>query len=611
MIDDKLLLSVSKPIQYTGGELGMVKKDINAVDMRFAFCFPDNYEVGMSHLGMRILYHLLNERADTYCERVFAPWPDMEEKMRARGEVLFSIETKSPVRDFDIIGFTLMYEMSYSNVVNMLDLSGVPVLASARGEGDPFVCAGGACAYNGEPLADFIDFFVLGEGEEVLNEVMDVYADWKKQKQSRITFLERIAALEGIYVPSFYNVDYNADGTIKSFTKNNAHAKDTIRKRIIKDFDNSYFPEQIIVPFGETVHDRITLEIFRGCIRGCRFCQAGYVYRPVREKSAKKLVELANKLMTSTGYEEISLCSLSTSDYRELNALTEGLLSEIEKQKVNLSLPSLRIDNFSLDLMHKVQTVRKSGITFAPEAGTQRLRDVIKKGVTEEDLIRSVSMVFSGGWTNLKLYFMIGLPTETVDDVRGIGNLAHKVLDAYYAQPKEERQGSARISVSASTFVPKPFTPFQWEAQDDLDTILEKQKAVRSSIRSRQISFSWHESKVTILEGVFARGDRRLGKVLLAAQKLGCKFDGWDEYFNFEAWMQAFDECGIDIKFYNNRKRSFDEILPWDHIDVGVTKAFLQKECELAYRGIVTPNCREKCTGCGASCFGGGVCFER
>ncbi len=607
---DKILMSVTKPIQYTGGEVGMVKKDPADVDIRFAFCFPDNYEVGMSHLGMKILYHLLNERDDTYCERVFAPWPDMEEKMRENGIKLFSLETKSDVCDFDIVGFTLMYELCYSNVINMLDLAGIALRSSERGEGAPFVCAGGACAYNPEPLYDVVDFFIMGEGEEVMGEVMDAYAAWKKSGNKREAFLEAICEIEGIYVPAFYDVTYNDDGTIKSFEPNRTCAKKVIRKRIIKDFDKSYFPENIIVPYGETVHDRVTIEIFRGCIRGCRFCQAGYVYRPVREKGANKLADIANKLVSQTGYEEISLCSLSTSDYTQLAQLTDALLMQTEQKKVNLSLPSLRIDNFSLDLMQKVQSVRKSGITFAPEAGSQRLRDVIKKGVTEQNLLDSVSMIFGGGWSNVKLYFMIGLPTETSEDIEGIGDLAKKVLDEYYKLPRESRSVPPRISVSASTFVPKPFTPFQWEAQDDIETIYEKQRLVRGSIKSKQIKFSWHDAETSYLEGVFARGDRKLCDVLIAAHKNGCKFDGWNEYFNFEMWQKSFEECGVDPTFYNQRKREFDEILPWSHIDIGVTKEFFEKEARLAYEEKLTPNCREKCTNCGASCFGGGVCFE-
>lgn len=609
---DKILASVSKPIQYTGGELNMVKKQVTSDMMRFAFCFPDNYEVGMSHLGMKILYHILNEREDTYCERVFAPWPDMEEKMRENSMPLFTLETKTPVCDFDIVGFTLMYELAYSNLVNMLDLAGIPLKSCDRKFGDSFVCAGGACAYNPEPLSDFVDFFCLGEGEEMLCELMDAYKEFKESKSTdRNDFLKAVAKIDGMYVPSFYDVSYNQNGTVKSITPNTKEAKPVILKRIIKDFHGSYFPKEIIVPFGETVHDRVTLEIFRGCIRGCRFCQAGYVYRPVREKSADELINLAQTLIEKTGYEEISLCSLSTSDYTELKEFTEKLLAQTENKKVSLSLPSLRIDSFSVDLSKKVSSVRKSGITFAPEAGTQRMRDVIRKGVTEENLLNSVTMIFNEGWTSVKLYFMIGLPTETEQDVAAIAQLAHKVLDKYYELDKSKRKKSPRISVSTSTFVPKPFTPFQWEAQDSIETTYEKQKIVRSNIHSKAISYSWHDADTSFLEGVFARGDRKLNKVLLRAHELGCKFDGWHEYFDFEKWMQAFKECGIDPTFYNLRKRSFDEVLPWSHIDVGVTSDYLKKECGFAYKGIVTPNCREKCTNCGAAVFGGGVCYER
>jgi len=608
---DKILMSVQKPVQYTGGELGMVVKNPGDVKIRFAFCFPDNYEIGMSHLGIKILYHLLNERTDTYCERVFAPWPDMEQKMREHNMPLFALETKSPVKDFDFIGYTLQYELSYTNVINMLDLAGVELLSSKRAEDAPFVCAGGPCAYNPEPLADFIDFFMMGEGEELINEVMDVYAEWKGSGKSRKEFLQMIAKLDGVYVPAFYDMSYNEDGTIQSIMPNDPHAKSTVTKRIVRDLDKSYFPETLVVPFAEVVHDRVTLEVFRGCIRGCRFCQAGHVYRPVREKTAKTLSEQAKKLIDSTGYEEISLCSLSTSDYSELPELTERLLENTQEKRVNLSLPSLRIDNFSMGLMQKVQAVRKSGITFAPEAGTQRLRDVICKGITEQNIVDSAAMIFGGGWTNIKLYFMIGLPTETMEDVLGISELAHKVRDVYFDIPKEQRKNSVNISVSASSFVPKPFTPFQWEPQDDMETLMEKQRTIRGSIKFRQISFSWHGAQTSYLEGVFARGDRRLGAVLLAAHKNGCKFDGWNEHFKFDMWQKSFEECGIDPAFYNLRRREFNEVLPWEHIDVGVSKAFLQRECELAYSEEVTPNCREECSNCGVAKFKGGLCVER
>ena len=608
---DKILAKVQKPTRYTGGELNIVRKDPSCVDVRFAFCFPDVYEIAMSHLGIKILYHILNEREDTYCERVFAPWFDMEEQMRSHGIKLFTLETGDNVCDFDIVGFTVQYELSYSNVVNMLDLAGIPLRSRDRDTDCPFICAGGPCAYNPEPIADIIDFFMMGEGEDIINEVVDAYKEWKHSGSTeRRDYLEKIALIEGIYVPAFYDVEYNEDGTIKSFEPNNKNAKPVIRKRIMKDFDKAYAPETIIVPFGEVVHDRVMLEVFRGCIRGCRFCQAGYVYRPVRERKAETLTALAEKLLSCSGYDEISLSSLSTSDYRELKKLTDDLLDMTEKKKISLSLPSLRIDNFALELMNKVQKVRKSGITFAPEAGTQRMRDVINKNITEENILTSTDMIFKGGWTNVKLYFMIGLPTETMDDVRGIADLAQKVLGVYFAIPKEERAKNINITVSTSSFVPKPFTAFQWEAQDTRDMLIEKQNELKSAIRSRRITYNWHDNKTSYLEGVFARGDRRLCEVLIRAVENGCKFDGWAEGFDLDRWMEAFEQIGVDPDFYNLRKRSYDEILPWDHIDVGVRKEFLKRESERAQKAQTTPNCREKCAGCGANSFGAGVCYE-
>lgn len=608
---DKILMQVQKPTRYTGGEINICKKNPSDVDIRFGFCFPDVYEVAMSHLGIKILYHTLNQRLDTYCERVFAPWDDMEKLMREKNQKLFALETGDEVTDFDFLGFTLQYELSYSNVVNMIDLAGIPIYSKDREYGMPFIIAGGPCAYNGEPIADFIDIFSIGEGEEMLDELMDTYKQWKKSgSKSRKEFLEMAAEIEGIYVPSFYDVEYNDDGTIKAFIPNNPHAKKKITKRIMKDFNLAPTPDKIIVPFGEIVHDRITLEIFRGCIRGCRFCQAGYIYRPVREKSAEKLTDLAAKLIDSSGYDEVSLCSLSTSDYTGLKELTDNLIDITEEKKIGLSLPSLRIDNFSLELMEKVQKVRKSGITFAPEAGTQRLRDVINKNITEEDIKKSVRLLFAGGWTNVKLYFMIGLPTETTEDVVGISELAQSVLDVYFETPKEERAKNINITVSTSSFVPKPFTAFQWAAQNSRDELIEKQDILKQSIKSRKIRYNWHDNKTSYLEGVFARGDRRLSKVIEEAVKLGCKFDGWGEFFDFEKWEQAFKNCGVDPDFYNMRERSYDEILPWDFIDIGVTKEFLKKENEKAKAAETTANCREKCAGCGAAKFGSGVCYE-
>jgi len=609
-IRDNILKKVEKPSRYTGNEWNMVRKDPKTVDIRFAFCFPDTYEIGMSHLGMKILYHLLNERSDTYCERVFAPWTDMEEEMRKNDIPLFTRETHEPVRNFDIVGFTLQYEMSYTNVINMLDLAGIPLLSSDREEVHPFVCAGGPCAYNPEPLADIIDFFMMGEGEEVINEVMNVYAAWKKNGGSRRDFLLEISKIQGVYVPEFYDVSYKQDGTIADIKPNIEGIPAKIRKRIIKDMNKVYYPDRIIVPYTGIVHDRIMLEIFRGCSRGCRFCQAGFVYRPVREKKPERLLELAEKLVDNTGYEEISLTSLSTSDYSGLKEFTGKIIEEMEPRKVNLSLPSLRIDSFSLDLMEKAQKVRKSGLTFAPEGGTQRLRNVINKGVTEEDLINSVTLAFSGGWNGVKLYFMIGLPTETEEDIKGISDLGNKVVDAYYKVPKEKRGRGLNVTISTSSFVPKPFTPFQWEPQDSIETLREKQKFLKSCITSKQIKYNWHDPELSFLEAIFARGDRKTGKVLIKAWEKGCHFDSWGEHFKFDKWMEAFDECGIDPHFYANRVRSVDEVLPWDHIDIGVTREFFIKEKEKALRGELTVNCLEGCSGCGAASFGGGICFE-
>ncbi|MDK2799422.1 MAG: hypothetical protein PWP27_789 [Clostridiales bacterium] len=609
-IDDRILSRVQKPTRYIGNEWNSIHKDPEKVDVRFAFCFPDIYEVGMSHLGMKILYHMLNDREDVYCERVFAPWVDMEQKMREYNIPLFALESGDTITDFDFLGFTLQYEMSYTNIVNMLDLAKIPLLSTDRKEGQPFICAGGPCAYNPEPLADIIDFFIMGEGEEVLNEIMDLYIDWKKSKESRIAFLDSVSQIEGVYVPRFYNVKYNHDGTIHKIAGVEEKYPAKIKKRIIKKLEHAYFPDKIIVPFMEIVHDRIMLEVFRGCTRGCRFCQAGMVYRPVRERSPEKLLEIAQALQKASGYEEISLASLSTSDYSALEKLTRELIEMTEKEKINLSLPSLRVDSFSLELMEKVQKVRKSGLTFAPEAGTQKMRDVINKGVTEEDLIRSVTLAFEGGWDNVKLYFMIGLPTETLEDVAGIADLAYKVVDAYFSVSKEKRSGRLAVTVSTSSFVPKAFTPFQWHPQDTIEQLREKQKYLQSKIKNKHIKYNWHDPELSFLEAVFARGDRKLSKVLIEAHKRGCKFDGWSEHFDFEKWMQAFEACGIDPKFYTSRNRKYNEVLPWDHIDVGVTKKFLIREAQKAFSGETTPHCRQECTGCGATIFGGGVCIE-
>jgi radical SAM family uncharacterized protein len=608
---DKILSAVTKPTRYTGGELNSVLKNPADVDVRFAFCFADTYEIAMSHLGLKILYHTLNDRADTYCERVFAPWTDMEDEMKKHGMRLFALETGDEVTHFDMMGFTLQYELCYSNIVNMLNLAEIPVRASERDESYPIICGGGPCAYNAEPVADIFDFFMMGEGEEMMHEVVDEYVKWKKSgKKSKKDYLEAIAKIEGIYVPSFYDVEYNEDNTIKSVTPNNPNAKKKVRKRIMRDFNSTYAPETIIVPFGEVVHDRVMLEVMRGCLRGCRFCQAGYIYRPLRERKPDRLLGLADNLLSCSGFDEISLSSLSTSDFSGLRDLTDGLLEMTEKKKIGLSLPSLRIDNFSLELMQKVQKVRKTGITFAPEAGTQRLRDVINKNINEEDILKSTDMLFRGGWTNVKLYFMIGLPTETMDDVRGIADLAQKVLDVYFAIDKEERAKQINITVSTSSFVPKPFTAFQWAKQDSRDMLIEKQNTLKSAIRSKRIRYNWHDNKTSYLEGVFARGDRRLCDVIIKAVENGCKFDGWGEHFKFDTWMQTFDELGIDPDFYTSRERSYEEVLPWEHIDIGVTKQFLMRENEKAKQEVTTPNCRQQCAGCGAKSFNAGVCYE-
>lgn len=606
---DEILPRVEKPGRYIGTELNSVHKNLEHINIRFAFCFPDVYEVGMSHLGMKILYHLLNDQKDIYCERVFAPWPDLEEELRNNDIKLFALESREPIDSFDFVGFTLQYEMSYTNILNMLDLADIPIYSKDRVDGQPFVIAGGPCAYNAEPLCDFIDFFLLGEGEEIMIEVMDLYREYNLTNKSRQEFLHEVAKIKGVYVPSFYEVKYNENGTVNSIEVKNINAPKMIKKRIIKDLNKTYFPEKIIVPFIDIVHDRIMLEIFRGCTRGCRFCQAGMIYRPVREREVEKLLDIADKLIESSGYEEISLSSLSTSDYSKLNELVYGLMSKYEGKRVNLSLPSLRIDSFSLKLVKEIQKVRKSGLTFAPEAGTQRLRDVINKGITEEDIINSTGIAFEEGYNGVKLYFMIGLPTETTDDVLGIADLCDKVLKRYYEIPKDKRPKGLSITASASSFVPKPFTPFQWEGQDSIAVLIDKQNKLKKAINNRKITFNWHDAYVSFMEAVFARGDRRLSKVLYTAFKKGCKFDGWDQYFSYNKWIEAFDECGIDPEFYANRKRETDEVLPWDHIDVGVSKNYLVNELNKAEKGELTCDCRIECSGCGVNLLEeGGVC---
>lgn len=607
---EKILLKVQKPGRYTGGELNSIVKDKSKVDVRFAFCFPDTYEIGMSHLGMKILYSQFNSYDHIWCERVFAPWIDMEEQMIKNNIPLYALESGDPLTEFDFIGFTLQYELSYTNVLNMLKLAGIPVLSSERTELNNIVVAGGTCTSNPEPLADFIDIFFIGEGEEVDLEVMELYRDFKKQGKSKEEFLIAAAQIEGVYVPALYEVEYNEDGTISSFTPKHG-APEKVSKRIMMNMDNTYYPDSFVVPMVEIVHDRAISEIFRGCIRGCRFCQAGFLNRPVREKSKDTILNQCRTLCDSTGYDEVSLSSLSSSDYSDIVGLLTTLTEWSDKSGVSLSLPSLRVDGFTDDIMNKIKTVRKSGLTFAPEAGTQRLRDAINKNVREDELLKTCHTAFAGGWTNVKLYFMIGLPTETLEDVEGIANLGQAVVNEFYRTEGRAKGRGVNVTVSASSFVPKPHTPFQWEAQDTIETIHKKQKHLKESIHTKKISFNYHEADTSYLEGVFARGDRKLCKVMLKACEKGFRFDGWNDCFNFNAWMDIFKECGIDPDFYTTRKRSFDEILPWDFLDYGVCKKFLISECEKAYNSKTTPNCREKCSACGANKYGGGICFEK
>lgn len=607
---EQLLLTVQKPGRYSGGEINSVIKNKEKVDVRFAFCFPDTYEVGMSHLGMKILYSQFNEREDIWCERVFAPWIDFEKVMRENDMSLFALESRDSLADFDFIGFTLQYELSYTNVLNMLDLAGIPLKSRDRRDFTPIVVAGGPCTCNPEPLADFIDIFFLGEGEQSDLEVMDLYKKFKKNGGTKQEFLAEAAKLEGVYVPSLYDISYNEDGTVSAITPK-GDAPKTVRKRIEPDLDKTYYPEKFVVPYIEIVHDRAVQEIYRGCIRGCRFCQAGFIYRPVREKSVDTINRQARALCESTGYDEISLSSLSTSDYTQLEPLLDKMLDWSEKDGVSLSLPSLRIDNFSDELLERINHVRKSGLTFAPEAGTQRLRDVINKNLTEEEILRTCRTAFMGGYTSVKLYFMIGLPTETDEDIKGIADLGQKIVDAYYALETRPKGKSVNVSISVSTFVPKPFTPFQFEPQITEDEIVRRQQYLRDCVKTKKISLSWHDSSTSFLEGVFARGDRRLGTVMETAFKKGCRFDSWDECFDLDKWLEAFGECGIDPAFYANRTRSFEEITPWEHLDYCITKNFLICQNKLAHNAVTTPNCREKCAGCGANVFGEGVCFEK
>lgn len=606
---EKYLLSVQKPSRYIGGEVGSIIKDKSKVDVRFAFCFPDTYDIGMSHLGMKILYSLTNMRENYWCERVFAPSEDFETIMRENDIPLYALESLEPIRDFDFIGFTMQYELSYTNVLNMLDLAGIPVFAKDRTEElTQIVVAGGPCVCNPEPLADFFDLFILGEGEEVNLELMDLYLEMKKQGGSRLDFLHKAAQIEGIYVPRFYKFSYDDDGTILKVEATDG-APAVVRKRIIRDLDKVFYPDNFVVPFTEIVQDRVSVEVLRGCIRGCRFCQAGFIYRPFREKNVDTVVKEAKCLCENTGYDEVSLASLSTSDHSDIDPMLTELINYTAQEKINLSLPSLRMDNFSESLLEKIKRVRKSGLTFAAEGGTQRLRDVINKNITEEEIMNTCRIAFEGGYATVKLYFMMGLPTETDEDIVGIAELAQRVVDLFYSIENRPKGKGVQVSVSCATFVPKPFTPFEFEPQDTREMIEHKQKLLVSAIKSKKIRVSWHDSNVSILEAVLAKGDRRLCDVIYTAWKKGCKFDSWSEHYKFDKWMEAFEECGIDPAFYANRRFDYDEILPWDHLDYLVSKDFFIRENKRAHESKTTPHCRKQCSGCGVNKKVGRECF--
>ena len=613
-LSDDILMKIEKPARYIGGEVNAVVKDLQNVDIRFAMCFPDVYEIGMSHLGIQILYDMFNRRDDVWCERVYSPWVDLDKVMREEKIPLFALESQDPVRDFDFLGITIQYEMCYTNILQVLDLACIPLHAKDRTEEDPIVIGGGPCAYNPEPIAEFFDMFYIGEGETVYDELLDMYKENKKNGGSRMDFLEKACQIDGIYVPMFYDVTYHEDGTIDQFFPVNKHAPSVIHKQVVMDVTNTTYPQAPIVPYIKVTQDRVVLEVQRGCIRGCRFCQAGMLYRPTRERDVETLKQYAYHMLKNTGHEEISLSSLSTSDYSELKELVIFLIDNFKNKGINISLPSLRIDAFSLDVMSQVQDIRKSSLTFAPEAGSQRMRNVINKGLTEEDIISGAGQAFEGGWNKVKLYFMLGLPTETEEDMEAIAVLADKVARRYYEIPKDQRNGKCQITASSSFFIPKPFTPFQWAPMLNHEDYIERAAIVKhaflNQLNKKSLRYNWHDAEVSVLEGVFARGDRKIASVIEEAYRMGCIYDSWSEQFDNDKWMRAFDNTGIEIGFYNLRERGEDEVFPWDFIDIGVTKKFLRREWDRAMKGEVTPNCRMQCSGCGVAKWKGGVCIE-
>ncbi|MBQ2466761.1 MAG: TIGR03960 family B12-binding radical SAM protein [Lachnospiraceae bacterium] len=615
-LSDDILMRVDKAARYIGNEFNSVKKDLSQIDIRFAMCFPDVYEIGMSHLGIQILYEMFNRRSDTYCERVYSPWPDLHAIMKEEKIPLFSLETQSPIRDFDFLGITLQYEMCYTNILQVLDLSGIALFQKDRAEEDPIVIGGGPCVYNPEPIADFFDLFYIGEGETVYNQLLDLYKSMKADgSYSRAEFLHEASKIPGIYVPSLYDVTYNEDGTIASFTPVYEDVPKKVKRQVVMDLDDSPYPMKPVVPYVRATQDRVVLEIQRGCIRGCRFCQAGMIYRPNREKSLEVLRDYAIQMLENTGYDEISLSSLSSSDYTQIEDLVNFLIEECNKRKINISLPSLRIDSFSLDVMSKVQDINKSSLTFAPEAGSQRMRNTINKGLTEEDIMNGAELAFQGGWNKVKFYFMLGLPGEEEEDMRAIPELSNRVAALYYdTVPKEKRHGKCQITMSTSFFVPKPWTPFQWARMYEPNEYLRRAKIVNDTMKEqlnhKSLSYQWHQADVTVLEGIFARGDRKLSKAIAYAYEQGCFFDAWGEYFDYQKWLDAFAACGIDPDFYTMREREITEILPWDFIDTGIRREFLEHEWEQAKAKVVTPNCKMRCSGCGCKSFGGGICYE-